>query len=42
MLNNKNHWYDGRFYDWLIAPNQDKSFSHVKNIIKESSSVIDV
>ena len=42
MIENKNHWYDGKFYDLFIAPNQDKSFSLVKKIIKENSSVVDV
>lgn len=39
---NKNHWYDGWFYDFFIAPNQDKIFSLIKNIIEPNSSVIDV
>ncbi len=42
MPGNKNHWYDGIFYDVVIAPNQDKSFSHVKNIIEPNSTLIDV
>ena len=42
MIDNKNHWYDGLFYDYVIAPNQDKSFSHIKNIIESNSSIIDV
>ncbi len=42
MIDNKNHWYDGLFYDYLIAPNQDTSFSHIKNIIEPNSSLIDV
>ncbi len=42
MPGNKNHWYDGLFYDIVIAPNQDKSFSHVKNIIEPDSTLIDV
>jgi len=25
MDENKNHWYDGLFYDKFIAPNQDKA-----------------
>lgn len=41
MWQNKNHWYDGLFYDIFIAPNQDKSFRLVKNIIDENSTVID-
>ncbi len=42
MVNNKNHWYDGKFYDILIAPNQDRAFNIAINLIKEQSSVIDV
>ena len=42
MKENKNHWYDGIFYDKVIAPNQDKSFAIVKNIIGENSAVVDV
>lgn len=41
MKENKNHWYDGLFYDVFIAPNQDKSFRLAKSIIKENSNVID-
>lgn len=41
MKQNKNHWYDGLFYDVFIAPNQDKSFRLVKSIIKENSDVLD-
>ena len=42
MLENKNHWYDGLFYDKIIAPNQDKAFQIVKSLIGENSSVLDV
>ncbi len=42
MVNNKNHWYDGWFYDKLIAPNQDRMFGEIKKIIKPDSLVIDV
>lgn len=42
MTENKNHWYDGLFYDKIIAPNQDKAFHIVKSFIKENSSVLDV
>lgn len=41
-LKNKDHWYDGLFYDIVIAPNQDKSFSLVKNIIEPNSTLLDV
>ena len=37
MNENKNHWYDGIFYDKIIAPNQDKSFRIVKNILEKDS-----
>lgn len=39
---NKNHWYDGLFYDIVIAPNQDKSFRLIKNIIQPDSTLLDV
>ena len=38
---NKNHWYDGLFYDKLIAPNQDKSFTQLKNLIEPDSTLLD-
>ena len=38
----KKHWYDGLFYDKIIAPNQDKMFSIIKSLIETGSSVIDV
>ena len=41
-MQNKNHWYDGWFYDNLIAPNQDRIFGEIKNLIEPNSSVIDV
>ncbi len=39
---NKDHWYDGLFYDYFIAPNQDNAFRLSKNLITKDSSVIDV
>jgi len=42
MAENKNHWYDGLFYDKFIAPNQDKAFDYVKSIIELNSSLVDV
>jgi len=39
---NKNHWYDGLFYDLLIAPNQDRAFAHVRDFIADGSTVLDV
>ena len=41
-MQNKNHWYDGWFYDNLIAPNQDRMFGEIKNLIEPNSSVVDV
>jgi SAM-dependent methyltransferase len=41
-LENKNHWYDGLFYDKLIAPNQDGAFVHVRDFIAEGSKLLDV
>ena len=42
MTNNKNHWYDGWFYDRVIAPHQDLLFKEVKNLIESHSKVLDV
>jgi SAM-dependent methyltransferase len=42
MTINKKHWYDGLFYDKIIAPNQDGAFKIAKGIMKEQSSVLDV
>jgi SAM-dependent methyltransferase len=42
MTQNKNHWYDGWFYDRIIAPNQDPLFREIKNLIEPHSKVIDV
>ena len=42
MEENKNHWYDGIIYDKFIAPNQDKLFAQIKNLIEPRSKVIDV
>ena len=41
-MKDKKHWYDGRFYDKLIAPNQDKIFSQIKDIIHPQCNVVDV
>lgn len=38
---NKNHWYDGLFYDKVIAPNQDKVFEIVKDIVDKGSVILD-
>ncbi|MCX6150600.1 MAG: class I SAM-dependent methyltransferase [Ignavibacteriales bacterium] len=39
---NKNHWYDGWFYDKFIAPNQDRLFGQIKNLIEPDSNIIDI
>jgi SAM-dependent methyltransferase len=41
-LENKNHWYDGIFYDLVIAPNQDTSFELAEQFIMPGSTVLDV
>jgi len=41
-INNKNHWYDGAFYDYIIAPNQTKLFNQIKQLISKQSTVLDV
>jgi len=41
-MENKDHWYDGWFYDKFIAPNQDALFGQIKNLIEPNSSIIDV
>jgi SAM-dependent methyltransferase len=42
MKENKNHWYDGWFYDKFIAPNQDRLFAQIINLIEPNSKIIDV
>jgi SAM-dependent methyltransferase len=42
MIHNKDHWYDGWFYDTIIAPNQDRMFREIKNVIKPDSTIVDV
>jgi SAM-dependent methyltransferase len=41
-MNNKDHWYDGRFYDRFIAPHQDAAFAHLRRMIPAGSMVLDV
>lgn len=41
-MENKNHWYDGMFYDKVIAPNQDEAFEEVRKIINKYSNILDV
>jgi len=42
MAKNKNHWYDGWFYDTLIAPNQDILFGQIRDMIEPESDIIDI
>ena len=42
MIENKNHWYDGWFYDTFVAPNQDRLFWQIKNLIGTDSTVLDI
>ncbi len=42
MAENKNHWYDGWFYDTVIAPNQDTLFAQISSIIEPQSKILDV
>jgi SAM-dependent methyltransferase len=39
---NKDHWYDGWFYDKFIAPNQDRLFGEIKNLVDADSKILDV
>ena len=41
-IHNKDHWYDGLFYDKIIAPNQDRAYRVVKSIIPEKAVILDV
>jgi len=41
-MRDKKHWYDGLFYDKLIAPNQDSMFGVIDTLIEKGSSVIDI
>lgn len=41
-MENKHHWYDSLFYDKLIAPNQDRMFGKIKNLIEPNSEILDV
>ena len=42
MTRNKTHWYDGWFYDAVIAPSQDQLFGQIKTLIEPRSNIIDV
>ncbi|MCX6168164.1 MAG: class I SAM-dependent methyltransferase [Ignavibacteriales bacterium] len=39
---NKDHWYDGLFYDKIIAPNQDKAYRIVRSLLSDNCSLLDV
>ena len=39
-MNDKKLWYDGLFYNKLIAPYQDRLFRIIKELITEQSSVL--
>jgi SAM-dependent methyltransferase len=41
-MKNKFHWYDGKFYDKIIAPNQDATFRIMRAMMNPNSSVIDI
>lgn len=41
-MKNKFHWYDGLFYDKMIAPNQDGTFRIMREMMKPNSAVIDI
>jgi len=42
MVENKTHWYDGWFYDKVVAPNQDKLFTQIRELVDPESKVLDV
>ena len=42
MTENKNHWYDGKFYDIFVAPNQDTAFKNVLELIGKDAVILDV
>jgi len=41
-IENKNHWYDGNFYDKLIAPNQKKIFGQIIQLLEPEAKIIDI
>jgi 2-polyprenyl-3-methyl-5-hydroxy-6-metoxy-1,4-benzoquinol methylase len=41
-MKDKRHWYDGKFYDKLIAPNQDKLFDKIYELVESNCTVLDV
>ena len=42
MLDNKHHWYDGKFYDKFIAPNQDSITRIIGSMIGENCRLVDI
>ena len=42
MSDDKKHWYDGLFYDLFIAPNQDRVFAQVKEMLPEGATILDI
>ncbi len=41
-MDNKFHWYDGAFYDKIIAPNQDDTFEIMRKMMNPNTSVVDI
>jgi len=41
-MQNKFHWYDGYFYDKVIAPNLDETFTIMRAMMSKDSSIIDI
>jgi SAM-dependent methyltransferase len=42
MKENKYHWYDGWFYDKILAPNQKILFGQIIDLIEPGKSIIDI
>ncbi|MDR3653824.1 MAG: class I SAM-dependent methyltransferase [Paludibacter sp.] len=42
VIESKYHWYDGWFYDKVIAPNQKELFEQIIKLIEPDSEIIDV
>ena len=41
-MKNKFHWYDGLFYDKVIAPNQDGTFRIMRAMMNSDASIVDI
>jgi len=37
---NKTHWYDGWFYDKVVAPNQDILFTQLRELVDPESKAV--